>query len=290
MVVVFILHPSTFILLFVLHLTYTAETTVPVEVEGVTPDAVRDKPLPEIERLEVFHGNRKAALADLFRVEGDASDERIEWRGNLAGVHWIGAKMTAGEIRVEGNAGRHVGSEMRGGEIHVSGDAGDWVGGEMHGGLIHVRGRAGHLIGAAYRGSARGMTGGTILIDGDVGNEVGHTMRRGLLAVGGSCGDLAAFNMLAGTILLAGAVGIRHAAGMRRGTLVFLGDRPPLLPSFRHACRFRPTALRLIFRELARHDFPLTDELDADFDLYNGDMIEGGRGEVLVRGGMKDEG
>src|SRR5437879_2668394 len=130
-----------------LHLKYTAATTIPVEVEGVTPDAVREKSLAQIEKREIFHGNRKVPLAEFFAVLGDAGDGRIEWEGNLSGVHWIGAKMTGGDVRVAGNAGRHVGSEMTGGEIHVAGDAGDWVGGEMHGGLIHVRGRAGDLIG-----------------------------------------------------------------------------------------------------------------------------------------------
>ncbi|MEQ8790672.1 MAG: formylmethanofuran dehydrogenase subunit C [Pirellulaceae bacterium] len=267
-----------------LRLTYFGETSVPVEVEAVTPDALRDKSPAEIEKLDIYHGNRKLPLAEMFRVAGDASDQRLEWCGNLAGVHWIGAKMTAGEIRAEGPVGRHLGSEMRGGEIHVAGDAGDWVGGEMHGGLIHVRGRAGHLVGAAYRGSARGMTGGVILIDGDVGNEVGHTMRRGLLAVGGGCGDLAGFNMLAGSILVLGGCGIRHGAGMHRGTLAFFGERPPLLPSFRYACRFRPTALHLILRQLQQRGFNVAEELfAADVDLYNGDMIEGGRGEFLLR-------
>jgi hypothetical protein len=71
---------------------------------------------------------------------------------------------------------------------------------------------------------------------------------------------------------------------MRRGTLAFLGDRPTLLPSFRHACRFRPTSLHLILRELRRHDFAVADDVfSAEFDLYNGDLIEGGRGEVLIR-------
>src|SRR5262245_23556144 len=160
-----------------LRLTLRAKSTVPLEVEGITPDAVRDKRLAEIESLEIFEGNRKTRLADFFAVSGDPADEIHEWEGDLAGLHWIGAKMQSGRIIVNGSVGRHVGSEMRGGEIHVRGDAADWVGGEMHGGLIHVRGKAGHLVGAAYRGSARGMTKGTILIGGDAGNEIGHSMR-----------------------------------------------------------------------------------------------------------------
>lgn len=269
----------------VLCLEYRTPSSIPVEVEGFTPDLLREKTVAEIERMEVFHGNRKEPLAAFFHVSGDPADEVHRWQGDLSSVHWLGTKMRSGEIQVEGRIGRHLGSEMRGGRITVSGDAGDWVGGEMHGGEIHVRGRAGHLIGAAYRGSPRGMTGGTIVIDGDVGNEVGHTMRRGLLVVGGNAGDLIGFNMLAGTILVFGNSGIRHGAGMRRGTLGFFGEQlPPLLPSFRHACRYRPEFLRILFRWLQQRGYTAgATRLDDRVDLYHGDMIEGGRGEILLR-------
>lgn len=268
-----------------LKLVYRGQTGVPVEVEGITPNVVRELSQKEIEHLEIFHGNVKMPLAEMFGVSGDASDGQMEWQGDLSGVHWIGAKMTSGSIRIPGNGGRHIGSEMKGGEIHVDGDAGDWVGGEMKGGLIHVRGRAGHLIGAAYRGSAVGMRGGTILVDGDAGNEIGHTMRRGMLAIGGNIGDLAGFNMLAGTIFIFGDSGIRHGAGMHRGTIGFLGKNlPPLLPSFRRACRYRPDVLTLIFRFLRERDFRVDDDLtEAQVDLYHGDMIDGGRGEMMLR-------
>lgn len=268
-----------------LRLRLTAETTIPIEVEGITPDQLHDKSLSEIERLDIFHGNQKLPLAEMFSVEGDPADMTIEWEGDLSGVHWIGTKMTAGTIRVLGNGGRHIGSEMKGGEIHVDGNAGDWVGGEMRGGLIHVHGRAGHLVGAGYRGSRLGMKGGTILIDGDAGNEVGHTLRRGLIAIGGNVGDLAGFNMLAGSILLFGDTGIRHGAGMKRGTIAFFGnDAPALLPSFRRACRYSPDFMQIVFRSLRRSSFQVPDDLfGARFDLYNGDMIEGGRGEILIK-------
>lgn len=268
-----------------LRLTLRQTTPLPVEVEGVTPDLVRDKPLAEIERLEIFHGNQKLPLAEFFTIAGNASDEFVEWEGDLSGVHWLGAKMKSGRMQVLGSAGRHLGSEMRGGEIHVAGSAGDWVGGEMHGGLIQVRGSAGDLVGAAYRGSARGMTGGTILIGGDAGSEIGHTMRRGLIAIGGKSGDLAGTSMLAGTILLFGKTGIRHGAGMKRGTLAILGDQPhSLLPSFRRACRFEPAALKLLAGHLKSHGFeaPL-ERLLSPLELYNGDLLAGGRGEILLR-------
>jgi formylmethanofuran dehydrogenase subunit C len=267
-----------------LRLLLKSRSGIPVEVEGVTPEAVRDKPLADIERLPIFHGNAQVPLAEFFALSGDAADGRMEWEGDLTGVHWIGAGMSSGLMHVVGNAGRHVGSEMSGGEICVDGDVGDWVGGEMHGGLIHVRGSSGHLVGAAYRGSARGLSGGTILVHGSVGNEIGHSMRRGLLAVG-SAGDLAGFNMLAGSILVFGSSGIRHGAGMRRGTIAFLGEeRPPVLPSFRYACRYRPEIMTLVLRHVQSLGFPVSEEVAAArFDLFNGDLIEGGRGELLVR-------
>jgi formylmethanofuran dehydrogenase subunit C len=268
-----------------LKLVYRGQTTVPVEIEGFVPRAVRDKRPAEIEKLEIFHGNEKRPLADFFSVSGDPGDLRFEFEGDLSGVHWIGAGMDEGWIHVEGNAGRHVGSEMASGEIHVAGDASDWVGGEMHGGLIHVHGRAGHLVGAAYRGSKRGMTGGTILVHHETGNEVGHTMRRGLLATGG-CGDFAGLNMIAGTIFVFGPAGIRTGAGMRRGTIGLFGPEPPrLLPTFRAGGRDKLLILQLLFRELARLGYPIDQALhDRAFQMYHGDMLALGRGEVLVPG------
>ncbi len=268
-----------------LRLVLKKKATVPLEVEGITPDVVRGLSLAQIEKMEVFEGNVKAHLGDFFTVTGDPTDEVHDWEGDLTGVHWIGAKMTSGRLIVHGDVGRHVGSEMRGGEIHVLGNASDWVGGEMHGGLIHVRGKAGQLVGAAYRGSTRGMTKGTILIRGNAGHEIGASMRRGLIAIGGNIGDLAGINMLAGNILLFGDSGTRHGAGMKRGTIAFLGKTAPsILPTFRRACRYRPEALQVLFRQLRRLDFPVADDLmSCSCDLFNGDFLTGGRGELLIR-------
>jgi formylmethanofuran dehydrogenase subunit C len=268
-----------------LTLTYQGQTTVPVEIEGLTPDWAADKPLAEIERFEIFHGNRKIPLAEMFAVKGDAADKRFDFEGNLAGVHWIGAHMTNGAIHVHGPAGRHIGSEMRGGQIQVNGDAGGWVGAEMRGGFIHVHGNAGHLIGASYRGSAKGMTGGTVIIDGNAGNEIGHTMRRGMVAIGGSAGDMIGFNMIAGTVLVFGECGIRAGAGMRRGTIGLLGPQPPaLLPTFRKGPTCQPLIMRIMLRDLQTQGLKLDDSLlSAEFDIYHGDFVALGRGEVLMR-------
>ena len=268
-----------------LRLRYKADTSIPVEIEGLTPTATRTLSLAEIQRIEVFHGNRKVPLAEFFDVSGDPTDARLEFEGDLAGVHWIGAHMSEGEIHVRGNAGRHVGSEMTGGAIQVHGNASDWVGGEMKGGLIHVHGNAGNLIGSAYRGSAIGMTGGVILIDGSAGNEVGLTLRRGLVAIGGACGDFVGANMIAGTVLVFGACGNRPAAAMRRGTVALLGENPPsVLVTFKKSCVCQPTFLRLIFRRLESLGFAVPAEYyGANYGVYHGDHVAVGRGEILIR-------
>ena len=267
-----------------LKLSYIGDTNVPVEIEGLTPDWAADKSLEQIRKFEIFHGNRKLPLAEMFEIDGEASDRRFEFHGDLSGVHWIGAQMDSGEIVIHGPGGRHIGSEMTGGTIHVHGDAGGWVGAEMHGGFIHVQGNAGHLVGSAYRGSVRGMTGGIILVDGDAGNEIGLTMRRGVIAIGGDAGDMLGFNMIAGTVVVLGRCGIRPGAGMRRGTLALLGpDPPPMLPSFKYGCTAGQPAVTLILHELIRRGMKIDKSLlDADYQLYHGDLVALGRGEIFL--------
>jgi formylmethanofuran dehydrogenase subunit C len=91
--------------------------------------------------------------------------------------------------------------------------------------------------------------------------------------------------MLAGSILVFGNCGIRHGAGMRRGTIALLGEEPfQPLPTFRHACRCCLEFLRVIDHLLRRHAFEAPFSLsDLPIDLYHGDLLEGGRGELLLR-------
>lgn len=268
-----------------LTLYYNGQTSIPVEIEGFTPDWACDKSLSEIQRFEIFHGNRKTFLAEMFTISGDPGDKQLHFEGDLAGVHWLGAHMASGRVTIHGNAGRHVGSQMKGGEVIVEGDAGGWTGAEMRKGLIHVKGNSGTLTGGAYRGSSKGMTGGSILIDGNAGHEIGVTMRRGLIAVGGTAGDMPGFNMIAGTIAIFGDCGIRPGAGMRRGTLALFGPSPPeLLPTFRFASTFRPPTVALMLKALIEKGFRVDPSLlNSDFDLYHGDLVSIGRGEILFR-------
>lgn len=250
-------------------------------------ETARTQNVDQIKTTPVQFGNKTPALGEFFDVSGSATeDSHLVWEGDCSQVKLIGANLNDGRITVEGNAGMHVGAEMTGGEIEVRGNTGDWVGAEMKGGRIRVRGNTGHCVGAVYRGGRRGMTGGEILIDGDTGNELGHTMRRGLIAVRGRVGDAAGFNMLAGSIFVFGPAGIRHGAGMRRGTIGFFGDdpAPPLLPTFKYAGTYSPTFLRVYLLHLRKIGFDVPDSLlTAHYQRFNGDFLELGKGEILIR-------
>src|SRR5271156_3787909 len=111
-----------------LRLTYISTTTIPVEAECITPNALAGKTTAEIAGLPVQHGNMQAPLGEFFRVEGDAGDQRIVLEGDCSRVKLVGANMTSGSIIIEGNIGMHVGAEMRGGTIEVRGNCSDWAG------------------------------------------------------------------------------------------------------------------------------------------------------------------
>jgi formylmethanofuran dehydrogenase subunit C len=266
----------------VLLLKFQNPTTIPVEAECLTPDNLAGKSLAEILALPVQHGNAQVPLGEFFLGEGDAGDGDIVVEGDCSRVKWIGAGMTTGSITIRGNAGMHLGAEMKGGEIHVHGNASDWVGAEMRGGRIHVHGNAGHLVGAAYRGSRLGMRGGVILVDGNAGNEIGGTMRRGLIAIGGDASDFVGVSMIAGTVMVFGQPGIRTGAGMKRGTIALFGGSPPLLPTFRFDCVYRPVFMSLYLRQLRAWRFAIPEgHFQRDYRRFSGDLVSLGKGELL---------
>lgn len=261
-------------------LTYKSPPSLPVDFRGLTPDAFSASSITELARQKVAVGNQQVDLSELFDLQGDLADRQWRFEGDLAGVHYLGSGMKSGSIHIEGPTGRHCGAEMRGGEIHIAGDAGDMLGAEMRGGRIEVGGNVGNLVGAAYRGSPRGMRGGQILIRGNAGDEVAHTMRRGWITIAGDCGTLAGYRMRAGSLFVLGNCGPRPGAEMIRGTIGLFGKQPPeLLPTFRKACQIAPQFLALMCKELHQ---AANIEIPAAVTLWNGDLLTGGKGELLL--------
>ena len=271
-----------------LRFTNLTDDQIPIEFAAITPAALAGATIPAVLRLQILRGNRSVELGELFEVKAEAAgDSAADWvlAGDWSNVHSVGAGMDSGSIMVEGSVGRRAGLGMRGGRIEIQGNASDWLGAEMTGGLIRIGGDAGSHVGAATRGAKRGMAGGTILIDGNAGDELGARMRRGLIAVAGSVGELLGYNMLAGTILVFGRCDSLPGSGMRRGTIgVFGNPRPTLLPTFRAGYRGPLPMLRLIESALAAHGFALDElpQLAEVVELYHGDLLASGRGELLL--------
>ena len=262
-------------------LTLREPPAAPVDAEGIRPDRLAELRRAEIERLELFHGNRRTTLGELFTVSGDGEpDVRVE--GELGRVTRLGAGMVGGRLTLAGSVGAHAGAGMRDGELIVDGDAGDWAGAEMRGGRLTVRGSAAGRLGAAYAGSRAGMRGGEILVHGDAGEEVGVGLRRGLIAVAGRVGPAAGLSALAGTIVALGGFGAHPGAGMRRASLVAM-SAVSLLPSYARACVYRPPFLRLCLRRLHSLGLPVTEaQIDGRYARWSGDGLELRRGEILI--------
>lgn len=262
--------------------------TIPVEAELICPDVFTDKSCREIENLPLQHGNRERRLGELFKVDGERSG-RIRIEGDVSRVKKIGYGMTKGRIVIKGDAGMHLGATMTGGEIIINGNASDWLGAEMKGGVIRVKGDAGNLVGAAYRGSKNGMTQGMIIIEGNSGNEVGERMKKGTIAIMRGAGDFPGASMSGGTIIVFGRMGMRPGAEMRRGTIVAFQEGHgtamplPLLPTFRYDCTYHPVFLRVCLKTLQRHGLEIKEEyITGSYRRYNGDIVELGKGEILV--------
>ena len=262
-------------------LTLHTQPEVPMEAEVICADKLANLSTAEIEKQSIQHGNREQVIADFFTVSGERSDS-LTVQGDLSRIKHLGAGMSSGQMRIEGNVSAHLGAGMSGGEIVVDGDAGDWVAPEMSGGRVEIWGNAGHLVGSAYRGSPAGIVGGEIIVHGDAKNEVGHGMRNGLIVIGGNSGDFTGVNMLAGTIIVLGEPGIRTGAGMKRGTVVSMNPTS-MLPTFTYSCVYQPGYLRMYLLYLQDLGLDISEEqIMGQYARWCGDIIELNRGEILL--------
>jgi formylmethanofuran dehydrogenase subunit C len=251
------------------------EFKFPIMTENFTPDSFHGKTIGEIEKLQLWEGNKQRKLADLFKVEEtkpEASQETdtLTIRGDANKVRRIGAGMKSGEILIYGNVGMHLGEEMKGGKITVHGNAGGWAGSMMKGGTIEIHGNAGDYLGAPYRGSTEGMRGGKITVYGNVGNEAGTHIRKGIIKVYGSAGEFAGFRMHSGTIYIQNDSDGRAGAGMTNGKIVIGGAVESVLPTF------------TIDSVKEKVKIEEGETAQGPFYVFLGDLVEKGNGKLYV--------
>jgi formylmethanofuran dehydrogenase subunit C len=245
---------------------------LPIEGKNISPDVFANKSAKEIAALEMWEGNRKLAIGDLFdiKVDNPSSEElTIRIEGNVGTVRNIGFRMSMGQVIVDGDAGMHVGESMSGGSIVVAGNAGSWAGSQMKDGNIEIKGNAGDYIGAAYRGSTKGMKGGKVIIHGNAGHEVGCYMNGGLIKILGDVGIFAGMHMVKGTIFVQGTSAGRAGAQMTKGKIVLAGHSEDVMPSF-------------TVEDIKAKVKVDGEKIDGPFYRFTGDLADKGKGKLFV--------
>jgi formylmethanofuran dehydrogenase subunit C len=211
--------------------------TVPLEVE-ISPDSIAGKSLEDIKKIKIMKGNREKELADFFDVKGSSSENPAENKiiinGNVDRVKGIGAKMTAGEILIKGNAGMHTGDGMKGGKLTIEGDCAEFCAMEIKGGEFEVKGNAGNYLAGAQRGTWRGSSKGKVTVHGNCGVETAGWMKGKTIVINikGNAAPYLGAHMALGTIIVDGDADRRVGTEMSGGKIIVNGKLTEISPSF----------------------------------------------------------
>jgi len=218
-------------------LTQKKKSQIAMEFDELIPDNIYTWEKSDFENYEVPIGNSKFPLAEYFDIEVEGTAESPEevkmiLEGDMGRAKYIGCKMSAGEIIVNGDADLHCGAEMKGGSILVNGDAESYAGREMEGGDLTIMGNTREFCGCSYIGDWRGMSGGKITIHGNAGKQLGECLSGGEIYVKGNCDILAGIHMTKGFIQIDGNVTRWPGGQMKNGNILINGKLGRLLEGF----------------------------------------------------------
>lgn len=233
----------------------------------------------EIESLPINTTRAKLTVGEAFKVKGK-DIERLEFIGTDERCDNIGARLSGGEIVVDGDAGMLLGARMKRGKIEVLGGAGVLAGASMTGGDVTVRRDVGDKAGGVAFGETMGMKGGFMSIGGDAGASLGERLRRGIIVVGGQAGDYAGARMIAGTLVFKHGAGRYAGYGNRRGSLIFTEKPRHILPTYSDCGVMEFDYLRLLDKWLREQGVRI--RLGGKARRLMGDMAVLGKGEMLI--------
>lgn len=238
---------------------------ISVEAENISPDKFAGKSEKDIQSIEVWMGNQKTTLGELFSIKvegtGAAADTKIVMEGDFSRVKRIGEGMTAGLIMIKGNVDMHLGAKMSGGKITLSGNADSWAGREMKGGELIIEGNAGYYLGAGYRGETCGMRGGKITVMGNALDFLGEHLCGGEIIVKGNAGLLPGLSNNGGKIVIGGSTS-RPGSEMAKGTII-AGKVEEMMPVFKQEG---------------------TEAIEGiTYKKYTGDVIVNGKGVLYIK-------
>lgn len=208
-----------------------------LEADVVSPDMFAGKSAADIAGLPVYEGNVSAKLGDYFTVEGSAgataAETKIVVKGDVTKVKYLGFKMGAGEVVVNGSTDLYAGAWMTGGKLHVKGDVQAFAATAMRGGELTIDGNAGNYLGAAYRGDWRGMSAGKILVKGNAGSDVGMYMTGGEIVINGNIDVHVGTHAEGGKIVVKGDAKSKVGGQMVEGTIIVFGSIETMMPGFK---------------------------------------------------------
>jgi formylmethanofuran dehydrogenase subunit C len=218
-------------------LTIKEQPPLYLEAEVFNPDALAGKKATEIADLPLAMGNTVQKVGDFFTVTGNggatAAETKIIVNGDLTKVKYIGAKMSAGEVVINGSADMYVGAWMTGGKIHAKGNIGHFAATAMKGGEILVEGNAGNYLAAAYRGDWRGMQGGRIHVKGNAGSDIGYFMMGGEIVIDGNVDVHVMTHADGGKTVIKGNAKSRLGGQMVRGEIYLFGSVDVMMPGYK---------------------------------------------------------
>jgi len=210
-----------------------------LEADNISPDKFAGKNVSQIAELHVYEGNTTSTLGKHFDIDGNAgataADTKIVVKGDVTKVKYIGMKMSAGEIVVEGSADQYVGAWMTGGKILVKGNVAAFAATGMKGGELVIEGNAGNYLGTAYRGDWRGMSGGKILVKGNAGSDVGMYMLGGEIVINGNIDVHVMTHAEGGKVIVKGNAKSKLGGQMVDGTIIVFGTIDVMMPGFKPA-------------------------------------------------------
>lgn len=265
-------------------LTLKAEPPLRLSVDALIPERIGGLSPAEIERLPLALGNRQSRVGDWFAVTAGSDAGHVEIEGPCRRLDRIGAAMTAGSLRISGDAGAYAGLGMHGGSLEIEGAAGYGAATDMRGGLLRIRGNAGDGLGGPLPGARGGMRDGTVIVSGDAGAGAGARLRRGLIVIAGAVGPSCGAAMAAGTLVVGGRFAGDAGAAMQRGSIIALSAAPQLGPGFGDNGVHDLVFLRLVARELAALGLGALSQRLGPVRRFVGDAGIAGRGEVMVVG------
>jgi len=208
-----------------------------LEADNVSPDTFAGKTATQIAELSVHEGNTMSTLGAYFDVSGDAgataADTKIIVKGDVKKVKYLGMKMSAGELVVEGSTDLYAGAWMTGGKMIVKGNVEAFAATAMKGGELVIEGNAGNYLGAAYRGDWRGMSGGKILVKGNAGSDIGMYMLGGQMVINGNVDVHVCTHAEGGTVIIKGNAKSKVGGQMVDGTIYVFGSIETMMPGFK---------------------------------------------------------